>query len=82
VTDSPLALADVLRTLAHSEATTSGALAKEFHVTELDVHVLMLTAQANRLVYRMAKGEWAITDNGRQVLRSGRLDPSHRDVSG
>jgi len=68
MTERQPALNDALRALERSEPLTGGALAKQLHVGETDVHILMLSAQANRLVYRMTDGEWAITERGRRTL--------------
>ena len=44
--------------------------ALRLQASELDVHVLMLSAQANRLVYKTAVGEWPITDRGTLTIHS------------
>jgi len=62
------ALDDALHALERADALTRGALAQQLHITELDVQILMLTAETNRLVYKMAEGEWAITEHGRRTL--------------
>ena len=61
-------LDDALHALERADALTRGALAQQLHITELDAHILMLTAETNRLVYKTAEGEWAITEPGRRTL--------------
>jgi hypothetical protein len=51
-------------------ALTTGALARGFDVSDRDVQILMITAEADRLVYSTTPGTWAITDRGRQTLTS------------
>lgn len=63
-----LALDRLLRVLESADSLTSGALAEQAQLGERDVHVLMLTAQANRLVYKRAEAEWTITERGRRTL--------------
>src|SRR5205085_2067172 len=63
-----LVLDRLLRALEGTDSLTAGALAQQLQLTERDIHVLMLTAQANRLVYKRAEGEWAITERGRRIL--------------
>jgi len=66
----PLKLDDALRALhGCRHALTTGALARSLHASELDVHVLMLTARANRLVYSTPAGAWTLTNRGRQALQ-------------
>jgi hypothetical protein len=60
-----------LRALERTSALTSGALAQRLQITELDVHILMHSAQANRLVDKTADSTWAITERGRRQLRQG-----------
>ena len=61
-------LDDALHALGRAGALTRGALAQQLDITELDAHILMLTAETNRLVYKTAEGEWAITERGRRTL--------------
>jgi uncharacterized protein (DUF488 family) len=63
-----LVLDRLLRALEGTDSLTAGALAQQLQLTERDVHVLMLTAQANRLVYKRAEAEWTITERGRRML--------------
>ena len=49
-------LDDALHALERAEALTRGALAQQLHITELDAHILMLTAETNRLVSRRPRG--------------------------
>ena len=68
--DRPLKLDDALRVLRDSgHALSSGAIAQAVHASDLDVHVLMLTAKANRLAYTTHAGEWALTERGRRGLQ-------------
>jgi hypothetical protein len=71
------ALDDALHALERADALTRGALAQQLDIAELDVRILMLTAETNRLVYRIAEDEWAITDCGRRGRHQpGRGSPS------
>jgi hypothetical protein len=74
MSDQQLALNAALRALERTDALTSGALAQELQLTKLDVHILMLSAQANRLVYKTADATWAITERGRRQLHPGDRD--------
>ena len=61
---------------AQSEAASNYRLAVVF--APLLPKPLMLTAEVKRFVYRMAEGEWAITEHGRRTLdRLDRATPSH-----
>lgn len=71
MSDQQLALNAALRALEPTEALSSGALAQQLQVTELDVHILMLSAEADRLVYKTADATWAITERGRRQLHPG-----------
>jgi len=66
--DRQLHLEDALRVIDDSGPLTTGALASELAIANRDAHILMLTAEANRLVYTTAIGEWAITDRGRNTI--------------
>lgn len=72
------ALDDALHLLEHADALTRGALAQQLQITELDMHILMLTAETNRLVYKTAAGEWAITERGRRTLHQPNRGASSR----
>jgi len=58
-------LEEVLRALDNAGALTTGAIAQRLELTDLDVRILMRSAEANRLVYTTGSGEWAITERGR-----------------
>jgi hypothetical protein len=75
------ALDDALHALERADTLTRGALAQQLHITELDVDILMLTAETNRLVNRMAAGEWTITERGRRSLHPPDRGPSSRAPS-
>lgn len=64
-----LSLDDALLTLEAGGALTTGAVARQLQIRDRDARILMLTAQANRLVYSTATGEWAITERGRRTLQ-------------
>jgi hypothetical protein len=66
--DSQLHLEDALRVLVDSGPLPAAALASVLTLANRDAHILMLTAEAKRLVYTTAIGEWAITDRGRQTI--------------
>jgi hypothetical protein len=78
MTERQLALNDALRALERTETLTCCALAQQCHVTKLDVQIPMLTAQANRLVYRIADGEWAITNDAAALLHQSDRAPRSR----
>jgi hypothetical protein len=82
MTRPQLALDDALRALDSNAALTTGAIAHRLNVTHSDAHILMLTAQANRLVYTTAAGQWAITERGRQTLQASTPGPNERPGSG
>lgn len=63
------ALDRALGELDRAPGLTCTALAQQLQLSELDVHIMMLSAQANRLVYKTAVGEWAITERGRHIIR-------------
>jgi hypothetical protein len=63
-----LHLEEALRVIDDCGHLTTGALASELAIASRDAHILMLTAEANRLVYTTGIGEWAITDRGRNTI--------------
>ena len=70
MTKDRFALEEVLRALDNAGALTTGAIAQRLGLTELDVRILMRSAEANRLVYSTRAGEWAITERGRLHTQS------------
>jgi hypothetical protein len=68
MTERQHAIDHTLAELERSAGLACGALAQRPQLTDLDVHILMLSAQANRLAYKTAAGEWAITERGRRTL--------------
>lgn len=67
---STIQLRKALAVMDRVGALTTGALARGFDVSDRDVQILMITAEADRLVYSTTPGTWAITERGRQTLAS------------
>jgi hypothetical protein len=65
-------LNDALQALDSSGPLAISTLARQINVVEHDAHIVMLTAEVERLVYATAAGEWAITDRGRYTLQNFR----------
>lgn len=75
MTARPHELADALHALERTGALTRGALAQQLDITELDAHILMLTAETNRLVYKNGRGR--VGDNR---TRSPHPPPTRRKL--
>jgi hypothetical protein len=65
-----LDLIKVLAVLDQVGALTTGALARGFSVSDQEAHIVMTTAERERLVYSPTADTWTITERGRETLGS------------
>jgi hypothetical protein len=79
-----VALKDVLGTLEQDGPLSSDALARRLRLNRLDARLALVDAHTHGLVRADSRGDWAITQRGREALTSDlRHDlPAHRHEDG
>ena len=72
MTQPQLLLDQALHVLDRVGPLTTGALARQLSLSDHASYIMMLSAEANRLIYANTAGQWAITERGRQTLEASR----------
>ena len=65
-----VALKDVLGALEQTGPQSSDALARRLRLNRLDARLMLVDAHAHGLVRANMRGHWAITQLGREALRT------------